>query len=281
MILRLTRKRKQDREAADARQGPPRGRCGPVDGQARRTRRLVTFGLAAAVAAAVAGSAAFALARASHHGPAQPLRPSGIPASISTRLANLMELSPLPRLAAPGFTLTDQSGRTMSLSGFRGKVVVLEFMDPHCTDICPIESQQLIDAYHDLGPLASKVIFAAVNVNQYYRSVRITAGFSAEHRLTAIPSWHFFTGPTPALRAAWRSYNIDVRAPNPGGDIVHTSAVYFIGPRGTERYLASPQVGYTKPRFAYHTKNETGYLPAGQLADWGHGIALVVRDLAG
>jgi cytochrome oxidase Cu insertion factor (SCO1/SenC/PrrC family) len=167
----------------------------------------------------------------------------------------------------------------MTLASLRGKVVVLEFMDPHCTDICPIVSQEFVDAYHELGPLASKVVFAAVNVNQYFRSVKEMATFSAEHELTEIPGWHFFTGPTPALSAVWHNYNIDVSAPNPNGDIIHNSAIYFIDPAGRERYLASPMVSYTKPHFAYHTKNETGYLPAGQLTDWAHGIVLLVRTM--
>ncbi len=40
------------------------------------------------------------------------IRPIGIPASVSTPLANLMGLSPVPARPAPGFTLTDQDGRT-------------------------------------------------------------------------------------------------------------------------------------------------------------------------
>ena len=32
----------------------------------------------------------------------------------------------------------------------------------------------------------------------------------------------------------------EVQAPSPDVDIVHTSAVYFIGAGGTERYLATP-----------------------------------------
>jgi protein SCO1 len=57
---------------------------------------------------------------------------------------------------ALGFTLTDQDGRTLALSALRSKVVVLEFMDPHCTDICPIVSQEYVDAYRDLGALAAR-----------------------------------------------------------------------------------------------------------------------------
>jgi cytochrome oxidase Cu insertion factor (SCO1/SenC/PrrC family) len=227
--------------------------------------------LALAVAAA-AGISAYAAVQ--HLNPAQPggPRPSGIPASVSTSLANLMALDPLPGRPAPGFRFTDQTGRALSLSAFRGKIVVLEFMDPHCTDICPIVSQEFLDAYRDLGPAAGQVVFAAVNVNQYYSSVPAVAKFSAEQRLGTIPSWHFFTGPTPALQTTWRDYNIEVQAPNPNADIVHTSAIYFIDAQGRERYLASPEVD--------HAGDGTSYLPAGQISGWGQGIAALARALA-
>jgi cytochrome oxidase Cu insertion factor (SCO1/SenC/PrrC family) len=280
MRLRLARERDPDREAGDGGQEVPGGHGEPAGRNRRWARLVMLLGLAGVLGAGVA-SAAFALAGTPHPAPGPLPRPVGIPASISTRLANLMQLSALPRRAAPGFTLTDQDGRSVSLSSFRGKVVVLEFMDPHCTDICPIVSQEFVDAYHDLGPLASKVVFAAVNVNKYFRSVQAVAAFSAEHGLTTIPGWHFLTGPTAALSAVWRGYQVDVRAPDPGGDIIHNSSIYFIDRDGRERYLAVPEVSYTKPRYAYHTSGETGYLPVGQMTDWTRGIAALARDLAG
>jgi protein SCO1/2 len=200
------------------------------------------------------------------------LRPSGIPASVPDGTVNLMGLSPVPARAAPGFTLTDQDGNAMPLSAFRGKVVVLEFMDPHCVDICPLVSQEFVDAHHDLGRSAGEVVFATVNVNQYYNAVPDVLAYSRAHQLNTIPDWHFFTGPVTALRGVWRAYNVDVEAPNPNADIIHTSVIYFIGPGGTERYVASPMADYTK--------SGSAYLPAGQLADWGRGIALVARALA-
>jgi cytochrome oxidase Cu insertion factor (SCO1/SenC/PrrC family) len=200
-------------------------------------------------------------------------RVSGIPADVPTSLANLMSLSALPHTPAPGFTLTDQQGRRMSLASLRGKVVVLQFMDPHCTDICPIVSAEFVKAYHDLGPLASKVVFAAVNVNAYHARVQDMAKYTRAQALNTIPSWHFFTGPVPELKSVWRGYDIQVYAPNPDADVQHTSAVYFIDPQGRERFLASPEVD--------HTKSGTSYLPARQQVEWGHGIALVARQLAG
>lgn len=154
-------------------------------------------------------------------------RPSGIPASVPTWTIDLMGLSPAPASTAPGFTLTDQDGRALPLSGFRGKVVMLEFMDPHCTDICPLVSQEFVDAYHDLGSSARNVVFVAVNVNQYFNQVQAVLAYSREHQLTSIPDWHFFTGPVTALRAVWREYDVEVEAPSPAADIVHTSIVYL------------------------------------------------------
>jgi cytochrome oxidase Cu insertion factor (SCO1/SenC/PrrC family) len=236
-------------------------------------RAAMMSGVVTALLAAVVVSSAYLIVRHDRSSaPGQLLRPSGIPASISTSLATLMALTPVPAAQAPGFTLTDQQGRTLSLAAFHGKVVVLEFMDPHCTDICPIVSNEFIDAYHDLGPLAGKVVFAAVNVNQYHAAVRDMAQYSSEHQLATIPDWHFLTGPVPQLQTVWRDYNVEVQAPNPNADIVHTSAVYFIDPQGREKYLASPMTD--------HTKAGTAYLPADQIASWGHGIALLARQLA-
>ncbi|MDA8318989.1 MAG: SCO family protein [Actinomycetota bacterium] len=199
-------------------------------------------------------------------------RPTGIPASVSTPLADLMQLSPVPATRAPGFTLTDQNGRVLSLASFRGHPVVLEFMDPHCVDICPIVSQEFINAYRNLGPAAARTVFIAVNVNPYYTSVRDMAAYSAEHQLTTIPTWHFLTGPLATLQAVWRAYDISVAAPSRNADIIHTSEVLFIDPSGRERYLAVPMADYTASHKAY--------LPAGLLAKWGQGIALVSRALS-
>lgn len=238
-------------------------------GAARRGRLAFWAILAAIIVAGAAVITVVAVTRATS-GP-QLARPTGIPASVSDGQINLMGLSPVPVRPAPGFTLTDQDGRTLSLSSLRGKVVVLEFMDPHCTDICPIVSQEYVDAYRDLGPLAGRVVFAAVNVNQYHAAVADMMAYSREQHLTTIPGWHFFTGPVPDLRKVWNGYEIAVQVPSPDAGIVHTSAVYFIDPAGRERFIAAPM--------ADRTSSGASYLPAGQLAAWGQGIAQVARTL--
>jgi cytochrome oxidase Cu insertion factor (SCO1/SenC/PrrC family) len=115
-------------------------------------------------------------------------------------------------------------------------------------------------------------VFLAVNVNPYFRGVADVAAYSREHQLAAIPSWHFLTGPLASLRTAWRAYGISVQAPSRNADIIHTSEVMFIDPRGRERYVAAPM--------ADHTAKGQAYLAAGPLARWGQGIALVTRALS-
>src|SRR6266702_1739289 len=252
--------------AADAPSEPGAGRA------QRSPFRGFWVAMAAVICAALLVSGLLGYLVIRHRAQQQSLaRPSGIPASVSTSLALLMQLSPVPHRPAPGFTLTDQHGRSMPLSSLRGHAVVLEFMDPHCVDICPIVSQEFIDAYRDLGPAASRAVFIAVNVNPYFHGVADVAAYSREHQLASIPSWHFFTGPVPALRAVWLAYGIEVQARGRHTEVAHTSEVFFIDPAGRERYVAAPMADYTAAGKAY--------LPGGLLADWGRGIALVTRQL--
>ncbi len=216
---------------------------------------------------------AFAVTRLSARNSTAPMRPTGVPASVSTNLATLMQLSPVPVAAAPGFTLRDQSGRPISLASFRGHTVVLTFMDSHCTDICPLVSREFIDANSDLGAVARNVVFIAVNVNQYHRGIADVASYSSAQRLDSIRSWHFVTGSLPSLRTVWANYQIMVQAPSRNADVIHTSLIYFIDPQGKERYVAAPMVD--------HTAQGASFLPPGQLASWGRGIALVARAVNG
>jgi cytochrome oxidase Cu insertion factor (SCO1/SenC/PrrC family) len=224
-----------------------------------------------AIVASLAVTSIFAVLVISHltqQEPVTPLRPFGIPANIPTALADQMGLSPTPNRPAPGFKLVDQSGRTFALSSFRGRAVVLEFMDPHCVDICPI-----VDAYRNLGTLASEVVFVAINVNPNYRTTSDVLSFTREHNLSIIPDWHFLTGSLDALQAVWKHFGIEVIVPKPRGDVIHTSLLFFIDRWGHERFLASPMVE--------HTSSGKAYLPSASIASWGRGIELVARQLAG
>lgn len=159
----------------------------------------------------------------------------------ATHYQQLMSLTQInqPPIQAPNFTLTTQHGDKLSLSSLRGKEVVLDFMDPECTDICPIVSQELIDANTLLSSRSNEVVFLAVNVNQYHASVSDVEAFSKAHGLAKLPNWYFLTGSTADLQAIWKAYGVSV-VPTKTGDVQHSSLMYFIDKQGTEQYLANP-----------------------------------------
>ena len=52
---------------------------------------------------------------------------------------------------------------------------------------------------------------------------------------------------------------------------MHTADIFFIGPHGTERYIADPVPD--------RTASGAAYLPAGQISGWGRGIAQVAKTM--
>ncbi|HKI91547.1 MAG TPA: SCO family protein, partial [Gaiellaceae bacterium] len=122
---------------------------------------------------------------------------------------------------------------------------VLEPMDPHCTDLCPIVSQEFVIAAQRLGPKAQQVVFLGVNVNQYHERPAEVDAFSRRHGLDRLPNWHFLTGSTAALERVWHAYGISVE-PSKSGDVVHSALMWFIDPQGRERWVAAPD--YDKPQ---------------------------------
>ena len=75
-----------------------------------------------------------------------------------------------------------------------------------------------------------------------------------------------------SLHTVWNDFSSQVQAPNPNADVIHTSADLLHRPGGTERYVAVADGGS-------HQKG-AAYLPPGQIATWGRGIALVARTLS-
>src|SRR5580700_2021822 len=45
---------------------------------------------------------------------------------------------------APDIKLVNQFGQPMSLSQFRGRVVILAFSDSECTTVCPLTTQSMV-----------------------------------------------------------------------------------------------------------------------------------------
>ena len=150
------------------------------------------------------------------------------------------QLDPGVRLsaAAPGFTLTDQSDKRVSLRSLRGKVVVLSFNDPKCTTVCPLTTTALLNAKKLLGPAAARVDLIGVGANPDATGVKwVRAYFRLMgSRTSGASSPAHCPG---AGRSVWRAYGIEAAVI--GGSVDHTPATYVIGPEGRKSGSTRPQ----------------------------------------
>lgn len=138
---------------------------------------------------------------------------------------------------AANFVLRDQYGHLTSLAQFRGRVVVLAFLDPDCTQICPLTSQILLGAMRRLGAAAAGVQLLGINVNAQATTLADVAAYSRIHQMNTGPGadghWRFLTGSASQLRRVWKEFGVYVATAH--GDVVHQAAIIIIGPAGRER----------------------------------------------
>jgi cytochrome oxidase Cu insertion factor (SCO1/SenC/PrrC family) len=147
----------------------------------------------------------------------------------------------LPATAAPGFTLTDQFGGPVSLRQFRGRAVVIAFVDSRCTTVCPLTTWSMTQAVTMLGPAAARhVQLLGIDANPDAIRVADVRAYSAAHQM--MRSWDFLTGSYGQLAAVWRAYHVYVAASH--GNIDHEPAVYLIDASGQERTLYLTQMAY-------------------------------------
>ena len=142
--------------------------------------------------------------------------------------------------ASPDFRLMDQNGSVISLSDFRGKMVVLTFMDSKCKDTCSITAAHFRKAYQQLNQNeASLVVFLGVNVNVEASAIADVLETTHAWHLDEIPSWHFLTENLDSLEPVWKDYGVSAEHNLDGNSIMHTPGVFLIDPSGQTRWYVS------------------------------------------
>ena len=128
----------------------------------------------------------------------------------------------------------------MALSQFRGKAVVLAFVDSQCTTVCPLTTVSMVAAKELLGAAGSHVQLLGVDANPQATTVADAMAYSRAHAM--VNQWDFLTGTLPQLQATWRAYHIAVQIQR--GMIDHTPALFVIDPQGRERTVYLTQMNY-------------------------------------
>jgi cytochrome oxidase Cu insertion factor (SCO1/SenC/PrrC family) len=144
---------------------------------------------------------------------------------------------------APGFSLVDQYGRPVSLTGLRGKTLALTFLDDTCVTDCPVIAQEFRTADSYLGADARRVEMIAINANPRFIAPDYLAAFDQQEGLARVANWRYLTGSLPRLRQVWASYGIEV-VNLPGGAMVgHSEFAYVIDATGRTRYVLDTDPG--------------------------------------
>ena len=129
----------------------------------------------------------------------------------------------------PLFSLVDQTGRTVSLSDFQGKVVVVDFIYTRCPlpDVCPRLSANFSSVSKKLR--GREVEFLSITIDPQFDTPAVLSEYA--RRWQAGESWKFLTGTSAQIQEVAGLFGL-IYWPEEGS-ITHTVATAVIGRDGT------------------------------------------------
>lgn len=177
----------------------------------------------------------------------------------------------IPRLRlyghAPSFELTDQIGRTVSSKVFSGKVRVVSFLFPYCTEYCPYIAKWMVDTGRllDREGWANRVQLVSFDVDPAHTTPEVLRPFMRQYGWKPADSrWEFLTGSRQAIRRVvtggyhisyqrvvghgdngadsdpgLNGYNPLARRVRPGYDVEHNDSVIIVDRKGRIRAVIS------------------------------------------
>jgi cytochrome oxidase Cu insertion factor (SCO1/SenC/PrrC family) len=172
-----------------------------------------------------------------------------------TVLAQAVDGSSAPQnYPAPGFSLTSQYGRPVTLRSLRGKVVLLTFLDPTCTSDCPLIAQEFKEAGVLLGAADQHVELVAIVTNPVDYQIGYARAFDQQEGLAGVRNWLYLTGSLQQLEKTWRGYGIAADIEPAGAMIGHTEITFAIDASGRVRqemgFDPGPGTAATESSFA-------------------------------
>jgi protein SCO1/2 len=140
-----------------------------------------------------------------------------------------------PPREAPDFSVRGSDGAALTLSHYRGKVVILGFGYTSCTNVCPATLAVLALAHRKLGALGSQVQIIYLTVDPE----RDSAERLKQYLAAFDPSFVGGTGTAAQMAAVRTSYGVTAQKVGSGSDygVAHSSFIYLITREGKLRAL--------------------------------------------
>lgn len=135
--------------------------------------------------------------------------------------------------AAPGFALTDQERRTVTLDSLRGRPVLVTFAYAHCETVCPVIVSEVIAARRRQGKDAPELLV-----------ITLDPWRDTTSRLPSIArAWglgrgeHVLSGEAEEVERALTAWRVPRSRNSRTGDISHPAMVYVLSADGRIRYV--------------------------------------------
>jgi protein SCO1/2 len=140
-----------------------------------------------------------------------------------------------PARDAPDFSVRGSDGTALTLSRYRGKVVVLGFGYTSCPNVCPATLAVLAQAHKKLGTLGSQVQIIYLTVDPE----RDSADRLKQYLAAFDPTFVGGTGTTAEMAAVRSSYGVTAEKHGSGSNyaVAHSSFIYLITRDGKLRAL--------------------------------------------
>jgi protein SCO1/2 len=140
-----------------------------------------------------------------------------------------------PAREAPDFSVRGSDGTALTLSRYRGKVVLLGFGYTSCPNVCPVTLAVLAQAHRKLGALGSQVQVIYLTVDPE----RDNAERLKQYLAAFDPTFVGGTGTAAQMAAVRSSYGVTAERHGTGSDyaVAHSSFVYLITRDGKLRAL--------------------------------------------
>lgn len=182
---------------------------------------------------------------------------------------------------APAFTLQAPDGRKISLSDYRGKVVVLWFVYATCPDICPLQTQVIAGLQNEINrtPMRDLVQFVAITTDPERDTPEVLKEYGPAQGLDPA-NWVFLTSgpdkPAEATRALAEEYGLKF-VPTDDGMQMHGTVTHLIDRKGVMR-ARYHGLEFNPTNFIVHLNalaNEDSHPEAAASSFWGSVRALL------
>lgn len=156
---------------------------------------------------------------------AQPFATSGTEA-VAGRLTRIND-APKP------FALVDQAGDTITLDRFRGRPVIVSFAYAHCTTVCPLIVNDVLNARDKLT--AQDPIVVIVTLDPWRDTPSRLPSIARRWGVTG--DAHVLSGEPETVERALNAWRIPRARNERTGDLSHPSLVYVVGADGRIAYV--------------------------------------------